>query len=76
MFTPLCLFLKDAQNHVHVDLKRSSSNLKLGQCKFDLRSMSKMSKLMVLKGQRSIFYIVLTLDQKAITAIETNASYE
>ena len=45
MFTPLCFFCKGTQNYVYIDLKGSLSNLTLGQCKFDLRSMSKTSKL-------------------------------
>ena len=45
MFTPSSFFRKGAPNHVYIDLTRPPSNLTLGQCKFDLRSMSKMSKL-------------------------------
>ena len=45
MFTPLCFFCKCIPNYVYIDLKRSLSKLTSGQCKFDLRSMSKTSKL-------------------------------
>ena len=45
MFTPLCFFCKGAPNYVYIYLRRSISNLTLGQCKFDLKSMSKTSKL-------------------------------
>ena len=45
MFTQLCFFCKCTPNCVYTDLKRSLSNLTLDQCKFDLRSMSKNSKL-------------------------------
>ena len=45
MFTPLCFFNKCTPNYADIDLKRSLSNLISGQCKFDLRSMSKTSKL-------------------------------
>ena len=45
MFIPLCFFRKGAPNDVFIYLKRSPSNLTLGQCKFDLRSMSMTSKL-------------------------------
>ena len=44
-FTPLCFSRKGAPNYVYVDLKMSPLNLTLDQCKFDLRSMSKTSKL-------------------------------
>ena len=44
-FTTLCFFSKGAPNYVYINLKRSHSNLALGQCKFDLRSMLKTSKL-------------------------------
>ena len=42
---PLCFFRKGSPNYVYIDLKRSPSNLTLGQCKFGLRSMLKTSKL-------------------------------
>ena len=45
VFTPLCFFCKCTQNYARIDLKRSLSNLTSGQCKFDLRSMPKTSKL-------------------------------
>ena len=45
MFTPLCFFCKCTPNYVYIDLKRSLSNVTSGQCKSDLRSMSKTSKL-------------------------------
>ena len=45
MFTPFCFFYKITLNHVHFDLKGSTSNSNSGQCKFDLRSMAKASKL-------------------------------
>ena len=45
MFTSLCFFRQGTPNYVYIDLKRSPSILTLGQCKFDLRSMSKTSKL-------------------------------
>ena len=45
LFISLRFFRKGTPNYVYIDLKRSPSNLTLGQCKFDLRSMSKTSKL-------------------------------
>ena len=45
MFTLLCFFCKCTPNYTYIDLKRSLSNLISGKCKFDLRSMSKTSKL-------------------------------
>ena len=47
MSTPLCFFCKCTPNCVYIELKRSLSKLtsNSGQCKFDLGSMSKMSKL-------------------------------
>ena len=45
MFTPLCFFCKCTPNYVYIDLKMPLSNLTSGQCKFDLRSISKTSKL-------------------------------
>ena len=45
MFTPLCFFCKCTPNYVYIDLKRSLSKLTSCQCKFDLMSMSKTSKL-------------------------------
>ena len=45
MSTPVCFFCKYTPNYVYIDLKRSLSNLTAGQCKFDLRSMSRTSKL-------------------------------
>ena len=45
MFTPLCFSCKITPNYVYVDLKRSPSDVTVGQCKSDLGSMSKTSKL-------------------------------
>ena len=45
LFSSLRLFRNDTPNYVYNELKRSPSNLTLGQCKFDLRLMSKTSKL-------------------------------
>ena len=50
MFTPLCFFCQGTPNYVNIDPKTSLSNLSLpnftlGQGKFDLRPMSKTSKL-------------------------------
>ena len=66
MFTPLCFFCKGTPDNVYIDLKRSLSDLTSGQCKFDLRSMSKKSKLsqdvyhsLVLMGQRCYFVVIL-----------------
>ena len=43
--TPLCFFCKCTPNYLYIDLKRSLSHLTSGQYKFDLRTMSKTSKL-------------------------------
>ena len=45
MSTPLCFFCKCTPNYFYIHLKSSLSNLISGQCIFDLRSMSKTSKL-------------------------------
>ena len=45
VFIPLCFFRKSTPNYVYIDLKRSLSDSALGQCKFDLKSMPKTSKL-------------------------------
>ena len=45
MLTPLCFSCKCTPKYTYIDLKRPLLNLTLGQCKFDLRSMSKTSKL-------------------------------
>ena len=91
MFTLLCLFCKDTPNYVNIDVKRTPSDLALGQWKMDLKSMDIWLKMnvkdvetvstvylyiirLVLMGQRCLYYFVVTLDQKAITTNETNAS--
>ena len=84
-FTPSCFFCKDAANHVYIDVKMSPSNLTLGRCKFELRSMPKMLKLCHvayhstrLDGAKEFMLLcalVYTLDQKTITANDTNARY-
>ena len=45
LFTSLRFFRKVTPNYLYIALKRSPSFLTLGQCKFDIRSMSKTSKL-------------------------------
>ena len=45
LFTSLIFFRRGTPNYVYIDLTRSRSNLTLGKCKLDLRSMSKTSKL-------------------------------
>ena len=45
IFTSLCFFRQGTPNYVYIYLKSSLSNLTLGPCKFDFRSMSKTSKL-------------------------------
>ena len=90
LFTSLRFFRKGTPNNVYNDLKRSLSILTIGQCKFDLRSMSKTSKLcqgfrnyvklyivrLVLMKQRCLNYFVTTLDRNTITTNKTNVPYE
>ena len=45
LFTSLCFSRRGTPNYVYMDFKRSPSNLTLGQCKFDLMSTSRTSKL-------------------------------
>ena len=83
MFTPLCFFCQGTPNYVYSDLKSSLSNLTLGTGNFDLRSMSKASKLcqlyiirLVLIGQGCLYYFVAALEQKAVATNQTNAPFE
>ena len=45
LFTSSRFFREGTPNYVYFDFKRLLSDLTLSQCKFDLRSMSKTSKL-------------------------------
>ena len=76
-------FRKGIPNYVDIDLKRSPSNLNLGQCKFITGQCQRRQNCIelyiirfVLLGQGRLYYFMVTHDQKAITTSETNAADE
>ena len=83
LFTSLCFSRRGTPNYVYMDFKRSPSNLTLGQCKFDLMSTSRTSKLYQvayhltrLDGTKVLNYFVVTLVKNTITTTKTNVPYE
>ena len=79
MFTSLRFFFKGTLNYVYIDLKKSPSNLTLGQCKFDIRPISKACKpcqviyySTCLDGIKMFKLFVVTLDQRTITTNKTS----
>ena len=79
LFTSFRFFRKRTPKYVYIDLKRSPSNLTLGQCKVELMSMSRRRNCvklfiirLVLMGQRSLNHFVVTLDQMTITTNKTD----
>ena len=73
---PRCFFFKDTLHCVCIDLKRSPSNLTLGQCKRSWNCVKFYIIRLVLIGQMSLDHFVATLDQKVISTNDTNAAYE
>ena len=59
LFISLLFLRKGTPNYVNIDLKMSPSNLTLGQCKVDLSSMSKTSKLCKVVGENGVTWPLL-----------------
>ena len=76
LFTSLRFFRKGTPNYVYIDLKRSPSNLTLGQCLRHRNCVKLYIIRLVLMGQRCLNYFLVPLDQKTISTNETNVPYE